>query len=114
MTGAVRFPEGTPPFVGATVRISLLDVTRVDAPSRVVAEQTIAPASHPGGAGEGFAFTLRAGSIDARSRYVVRVHVDMDNSGRVSPGDYVSTASYPVLTSGHANRVVVDVRRVGP
>jgi putative lipoprotein len=114
VTGAIRFPEGTPAFVDATVRISLLDVTRADAPSRVVAEEAISHAIHPGGAGEGFAFALRAGAIDARGRYVIRVHVDVDGDGRVSQGDYVSMASYPVLTFGHATHVVVDVRRIGP
>ncbi len=114
MTGAIHFPEGTPAFAGATVRVSLLDVTRADAPSRVIVEETIPHASHPGGAGGSFAFALRAGTVDARARYVVRVHVDVDNDGRVSQGDYVTTASYPVLTFGHPNRVVAQVHRVGP
>jgi uncharacterized lipoprotein YbaY len=112
VTGAVRLPAGTPPFIGATVRVSLLDVTRADAPARLVAEQTIPDASHPGGAGEGFVFALRAPSIDTRARYVVRAHIDVDGSGRVSPGDYVTATSYPVLTAGYPDRVVVDVRRV--
>ncbi len=114
MTGAIHFPEGTPAFAGATVRVSLLDVTRADAPSRVIVEETIPHASHPGGAGGSFAFALRAGTVDARARYVVRVHVDVDNDGRVSQGDYVTNASYPVLTFGHPNRVVAQEHRVGP
>jgi putative lipoprotein len=113
VTGAIRFPEGTPAFAGATVRVSLFEVTHADAPSRVIVEETIPHASHPGGAGGGLAFALRAATIDARARYVVRVHVDVDNDGRVSQGDYVTTASYPVLTLGHSNRVVAEVRRVG-
>ncbi len=112
--GEIRFPEGSPPFLGATVRVSLLDVTRADAPSRPVAEQTIRDFSHQGGAGGGVRFALRGERLDVRTRYEVRVHVDVDGDGKVSRGDYITTESYPVLTFGHPDRVTIRVRRVGP
>jgi uncharacterized lipoprotein YbaY len=112
--GEVQFPEDTPAFSDGTIRVSLLDVTRADAPARTVAEQRIANVCHPGGPGEGVSFVLRVSGVNARARYEVRAHVDLDGDGRVSPGDYISTQSYPVLTSGHPDRLMVGVRRVGP
>jgi uncharacterized lipoprotein YbaY len=114
VTGAIRFPDEAPAFAGATVHVSLLEVTRSDAPARVIVVETIAGASHTGSSGGSLAFTLRAKAIEVRDRYVVRVHVDVDNDGRVSPGDFISTSSYPVLTLGHANHVIVQVHRVVP
>jgi uncharacterized lipoprotein YbaY len=111
--GEIRFPPDVEPFVGATLRVRLLDATFADGPARTVAEQTIRDVSHSGGPERTIAFALRGEGLDARARYVVRVHVDVDDDGRVSRGDYISTESYPVLTFGHPNRVVVLVRRVG-
>lgn len=111
--GEVRFPAEAPPLSAATVRVSLQDVSLADAPARVVAEQTLRDVSHPGGRAGGIRFELRLQQVEARTRYVVRVHVDVDNDGRVSYGDYVSTQSHPVLTFGHPDHVDVPVRRVG-
>jgi uncharacterized lipoprotein YbaY len=110
--GEIHFPPDAA-FVGATVHVRLQDVTLADGPARTVAEQTIPNVSHPGSSGGTVAFSLRAGRFDMRARYVVRVHVDVDRDGRVSRGDYISTESYPVLTLGHPNRVIVRVRSVG-
>ena len=110
--GEIHFPPDAV-FVGATIHVRLLDATLADGPARTVAEQTIPNVSHPRDSGGSVAFALRAGGLDARARYVVRVHVDVDGDGRVSRGDYTSTESYPVLTWGHPNRVVVRVRPVG-
>ncbi|MGH6689971.1 MAG: YbaY family lipoprotein [Gammaproteobacteria bacterium] len=110
--GEIHFPPDAV-FAGATVHVRLLDATVADGPSRTVAEQTIPNVSHPRGAGGTVAFAVRGSGLDARARYVVRVHVDVDGDGRVSRGDYISTESYPVLTLGYPNRVVVRVRPVG-
>lgn len=110
--GEIRFPPGAPTFVGATVRVRLLDVTRADAPSRTVAELTIPHVSHSGGP-RGIAFALAAKGVDPRAHYIVQVHVDVNGDGRVSRGDFITTESYPVLTFGHPNRVIARVRPVG-
>jgi len=110
--GEIRFPPDAA-FVGATVHVRLQDVTLADGPARTVAEQTIPNVSHPGTSGGTVAFALRGQGLDMRARYVVRVHVDVDGDGRVSRDDYISTESYPVLTFGHRNRVILRVRRVG-
>lgn len=110
--GEIHFPPDAV-FAGATVHVRLLDATVADAPSRTVAEQTIPNVSHPRGAGGTVAFAVRGSGLEARARYVVRVHVDVGGDGTVSRGDYVSTESYPVLTLGYPNRIIVRVRPVG-
>jgi hypothetical protein len=50
--------------------------------------------------------------VDPLVCYTVRVHVDLDGDGRVSTGDYLSTASYPVLTSGHPTILTIEVHPV--
>jgi uncharacterized lipoprotein YbaY len=110
--GELRFPADAAAFRGAIARVTLLDVTRADAPARTVAEQAIANVTHPGSEGQPVVFTLRLQQRDPRARYVVRAHVDVNGDGRVSRGDYISAESYPVLTFGHSNRVVVRLRSV--
>ena len=58
-------------------------------------------------------FTLKVVEVDARATYTIRVLVDRDGDGRISRGDYISMASYPVLTRGHQPEVTVRARRVG-
>ena len=39
----------------------------------------------------------------------VRVHVDVDGSGSVSSGDFITTASYPVPMGAGAEEAVIEV-----
>ena len=94
--------------VTGTVRVRLEDVSRADAPARVVAEAVVREAR----LAAPVPFALRAPAVDERARYVVRAHVDVDGDGAVGLGDYVSTQSTPVLTHGAPRRVEVIARRV--
>jgi uncharacterized lipoprotein YbaY len=113
--GEIVFDPAPPSLSGATVYVRLRDTSLADAPSRVVAEQAMTRVEGlPPGGGE-LTFALPLESADARRTYTVSVHVDLDNDGRVGPGDFISTESYPVLTFGHPDRVRVRVRPVkGP
>jgi hypothetical protein len=42
----------------------------------------------------------------------VRVHIDVDGDGQISPGDYISMQSYPVALLANAPPVQVHVHRV--
>jgi hypothetical protein len=57
-------------------------------------------------------FRLRGTLPDNLARYTVRVLVDVDGDGRIGSGDYLNTESYPVLTRGYPDRVVIRVRKV--
>lgn len=94
----------------ATVYVRLEDVSRVDAPSRIVAEQVLS-----GGAfaeGQPLRFELRGVLPGGSGSCRLRVHVDVDGDGQVSPGDYVSTESYPVTPSTAQTDIEVRVHRV--
>jgi putative lipoprotein len=94
----------------AKVYVRLEDTSRADASSRIVAEQTLSGADL--GAGTPLQFELRGALPDRVSQCNLRVHVDVDGDGQVSPGDYVSTESYPVTRSTAQQVLQVRVRRV--
>jgi uncharacterized lipoprotein YbaY len=110
--GEIRLSDDAGAFHNATVRVTLADVTRADAPSRTVAEETIRNVSHGGGPGGVVPFRLQLESPDPRTRYAVRAHVDVNGDGHVSRGDYISMESYPVLTFDAPSRVSIRVRPV--
>jgi uncharacterized lipoprotein YbaY len=112
VTGHVVFAEDAQPFTDATVYVRLEDVSRADAPSRVVSEQVIPNVSYGGGTGQEPEFALYGDISDEQGMYAVRVHVDRHGEGTIQRGDYVSTESYPVLTSERPNQVAVRVREV--
>ena len=88
----------------ATVRVTVLDVTWADAAARQVAARELHPV-----AGRVARVDLPAPPAAGGRRYEVRVHVDVDGSGEVAPGDWVSTVAHPVPIGGGA--VVVPLTR---
>jgi putative lipoprotein len=105
----VRLAAEAPP--GATLRVRLEDVSRLDAPSTTAAEEELGlPAGAP--AGSEFPLLLALAEPDETARYSVRAHVDVTGSGTIEPGDLLSTAAHPVLTHGHPDHVKVDAVRV--
>lgn len=110
--GDISFEETARSFSGATVYVRLEDVSRADAPARIVAEQMIQDFSHAAGTVSPLPFALQGFAPDERSRYSVRVHVDVDGDGQVSRGDFLSMENYPVLTFGYPNHVTVQVKEL--
>ena len=108
--GTIRFRGGRPESTKGRLYVRLLDVTTVDAPSRVVTEEIL----DLSGGGEVINFELRAQQIDQRARYVVAAHADLDGDGAVSAGDFITTRSYAVLSFGspdHADLVLEQVQQ---
>jgi uncharacterized lipoprotein YbaY len=110
--GEIVIDETGNSFSGATVHVRLEDTSRADAPARIVAEQVLEDVSHTAGAETRLPFALEATSVDEKSRYTVRAHVDVDGDGKVSRGDFLSMESYPVLTFGFPNNVSVQVKEL--
>lgn len=111
--GTLVFEPSRPDLSGATVRVRLEEVSRADASARVVAERTIDdPADRLSGDGLPFALSGSRNEIDSGGRYSVAAHVDVDDDGEVSTGDFVTMESHPVLTRGHPDEVTVSVRKV--
>ncbi|UKI08529.1 MULTISPECIES: YbaY family lipoprotein [Variovorax] len=105
MTGTVAYRERIALDPAAEVVVQLLDVSRMDAPSTVLAEQRF----KADGRQPPFAYELKADAarIDPRMRYAV--------SARISRGEqllFINDTQYSVLTQGNgtsANLVLVRV-----
>ena len=51
--------------------------------------------------------------VDLRRSYSIRVHIDVDNNGKINSGDFITMESYPVITYGYPkDNISVHVRKV--
>jgi len=111
LKGQIVFPLEDRPAEAARVVTRIEDVSRADAPAKTVAQHVQEKVVVPQSESESLSFAIKyPASATPRSRYVVRVHVDMTGTKTVTPGDFVSTASYPV--SPEQDEIAVSVRRV--
>jgi len=82
-----------------TVHVRLLDVSCVDAPSETVAAETLHGVSLDGREVKASsAFALVAEVATDRS-YTLTAHVDVNGTGKVECGDYLTTESVPVKST---------------
>ena len=91
VTGKVVFDKGSLPFSDATVYVRLLDVSRVDAASEIIAESVLRAVSLDMHKETSFAFSIPGELPKRTARYNVSVHIDVDNDGKLSKGDYFTT-----------------------
>lgn len=113
LKGEILFEGGVPLLSKATVRVQLQDVTRVDASSRLVAEQVRAGVSCQPGSDQSMRFNLDIPrNLDEKAFYTLHVHVDRDGSGVVSTGDYITMQSYPVSSRDVHKHFTIVVRQV--
>lgn len=110
--GEIVLSEELGSFSKATVNIYLEDVSLLDAPAKIVAQSAIADVSHEIGTENRVEFALPGEIADIQARYSIRVHITFHNDDQIHRGDYISTESYPVLTYGHPERVLVRVVEV--
>lgn len=108
MTGSVLYRERIALPADAVVRVTLADVSLIDLPERVIAEQEIRS--------EGrqvpipFVLEAPAGSIDEARSYAVRAQI-LDASGQLL---WASAERHPVLTRGAPSELTILLRRVAP
>jgi uncharacterized lipoprotein YbaY len=110
--GKIVFDPEPEDLSRAKIYIRLADTSLADAPSRVVSEQVLMELPPAGTAKGHLSFALHGALPDPRASYSVSVHVDMQNDGKISQGDYINMQSYPVLTYGYPDRITLLVRRV--
>jgi putative lipoprotein len=106
MTGTITYRERIALPEGAVVRVTLLDVSLLDVPARVVAEQELQPTREvpiP------FALRVPRGAFDPEHRYALTATI-WDAAGRPL---WTTTTAHPVLTGGAARDVSILVRRSG-
>jgi len=99
-------------FTAATARVSVEDVSMADASSITLAATTIDNICHRLGEVLRINFQVFGPVFDEEAHYSVRVHIDLQGSGDVSPGDYMTTQNYPVLTFGFPDWVEVQVEKI--
>ena len=104
LTGTVSYRERIALPEGAVVHVTLLDVSLLAAPERVIAEQEIRPTHEvpiP------FALPFDRAAIEPDHRYGVRATIS-DAEGGVR---WASVASQPVLTGGAPDTATIVVQR---
>lgn len=109
LSGTIEFQDVREPASNATVHVRVQETGRSDAAAVTVAEAVLRNVNIVPGA-QSVPFTVCGIPRNARARYSVRVHVDVDGSGVVSRGDYVSTQSHPFQTSSEPAVVKIAVR----
>jgi hypothetical protein len=84
-------------------------VTRIDAPSRRVAETIIEPIY---GSQNRIPFRMEAeGHFPAGNSYVLAAEIRCSGQERLRPGDFLTTVAVP-WTIGNTHANVVEVRRI--
>jgi uncharacterized lipoprotein YbaY len=111
ISGTIEFQNVREVLNNVTIHVRVQDTSRADAAASTVAEQvlkgvSIAPGAPP------IPFTVQDIPQNPGVQHVVRVHADVDGSGIVRRGDYVSTQSHPVRTSDPAATVKIVAREV--
>ena len=98
----------TEPVTGETLYIKLEDLSRPDLGIRRITERLIpdfsTDASDPGR----YRYIINYQEPRPFGEYAVEVHLDVDGSGEVDRGDYVTTASYSF--TGHTPSKRMNVR----
>ena len=106
--GTIEFVGATELVTGETLYIRLEDLSRPDLGKRRITERAIpsfsTEASDPGR----FRYTINYQEPRPFGEYAVEVHLDVDGSGEVDRGDYVTTAKYSF--TGHSPSKRMNVR----
>jgi uncharacterized lipoprotein YbaY/heat shock protein HslJ len=106
VTGTVSYRQRSALKPGAVVEVKLLDVSRADARSKTIAEQTIRPEGRQ--VPIAFELTYDPRRIAPRGRYAIQARIL--EGGKVR---FRNTAAYLVITGGRPNEVNVVVSPVG-
>ncbi|NEC90443.1 hypothetical protein [Streptomyces sp. SID12501] len=103
----IKLPTGA--SLGSTTRVHLTveDVSLSDAPAPTVLHRAFAlsdPTSGP--------YETDLTFPSPRAHYTIRVHIDVSGDGRITPGDYVSTARHTLTPGRPTTELQVPVTRV--
>lgn len=113
LTCHIEFVEVPAEGLDGTLRVRLVDVARADAAATVLAqaaEERFHLASAPGR----YTVVLDVPDLDARGRYTVEAHLDVDGSGETSVGDFRTMEHFGVTRAElvGAEPLTVWLRRV--
>ena len=102
------------PPVGAPLRLEVRDTALADVESPLVAETRAEVAAGESSTLQSVELEIPDASVDPRGRLTAFVHVDVDADGALSPGDFITTQSFPVPAAepGGEARLEVTVKRI--
>jgi uncharacterized lipoprotein YbaY len=104
--------EDAPVFEDATIYIRLEDTALMDAPSRVLTEETLTNVSYKGAGSIDFTLDGELPTDKTGMSYVVSAHVSMDGSRDITTEDYITKQAYPVLRKEYPDQVTITVEKV--
>ncbi|WP_162606656.1 YbaY family lipoprotein [Jiangella asiatica] len=110
MHGEAVLPETAPTGPAARMTVEVHDVTLADAPSAVVARTVLERV--PLAPNRVIEFDLDVPEASPGRDLSLRVHVDVDGTGVVTPGDLITTQHLPVAGVGELAGVVAPLRRI--
>ncbi len=110
VTGTVVLPANQPAGKAGLVLIEVRDVTLMDVPSKVIAEQSLGNISLEPNTRIPFEFQIS--DVESNRALALRVHISMDGSGQIKSGDLLTTANYPVPTAGSVPFLEVKITRI--
>jgi hypothetical protein len=108
ISGTIQAAGGFVDISGATIRLRVDDVSRVDAPAVTLVRRDI---PSPGNT-QSIPFSIEGPPVDKAADCILYVHVDRSGSGTVRPGDYVTTQAYPISKFQGLEKIEVLVRPV--
>jgi uncharacterized lipoprotein YbaY len=109
--GTIVFESAPPDLSDATIHVRLADTSLADAPSRTISERVLTIPDE-GAVTDGIPFQLNDHRPNPSRQYSVSVHIDVDSSGTLNRGDYITTENYPVLTFGRPEYVTIRIQRI--
>jgi len=98
--GEVTFEDGPADISGAAVHVRVEDVSRADALARTVGEWNIPTLPRGTTTSRPIPFQLQVETLDSRTRYSLRAHVDVDRDGFTSRGDFITMEEFPLAPGG--------------
>ena len=113
--GAITFKGVETRITGATIYVSLEDISIQDDEGKTLVEQVIRDVSVDPSELPTYRYLVEHRELEPKDTFRVRVHLDADNSGDVSEGDLAWTAQYPAsmaVGSSVLNAVNVTVEPV--
>jgi hypothetical protein len=112
VTGKIVFDPVPSGWSGAPVHVSVRDASVLCAGIMPGCTGPAIGSLELAASGPDLTFQIDHLKPDPNGYYAVAVWVDEDRSGSSNVGDYVTVATYPVLTRGHPNDVEVTVKPV--
>lgn len=98
VTGKIVLPANAPTVSAGQILVEVRDISLADAPSTIVAQQRLSNISlKPNGQ---IRFEITVPEVESNRTLSLRVHVNLDESGRVRSGDLLTTANYPIPSKG--------------